>query len=158
MCEIDRKDIRRTYVKKWIDYSNKFGFGYQLSDNSIGVIFNDGVRMQTCDKKTIVMRDFDGVTKTKYYVGDVPQELKDRNKLLHHFKQYMEENLADPIHKEESIHCSGTKITRKNILYSKLISSLKEKTFSYYIYYIHNFFGINALQNIMVLQDVLRHC
>ena len=122
MCEIDRKDIKRTFVKKWIDYSNKFGFGYQLSDNSIGVIFNDGVRMQTRDKKTIVMREFDGVTKTKYYVGDVPQELKDRNKLLHHFKQYMEENLADPTHKEESneypnIHCSGKQITRKNILY-----------------------------------------
>ena len=122
VCEIDRKDIKRTFVKKWIDYSNKFGFGYQLSDNSIGVIFNDGVRMQTRDKKTIVTRDFDGVTKTKYYVGDVPQELKDRNKLLHHFKQYMEENLADPTQKEESneytnIHCSGKQITRKNILY-----------------------------------------
>jgi len=117
VCEIDRKDIKRTFVKKWIDYSNKFGFGYQLSDNSIGVIFNDGVRMQTRDKKTIVTRDFDGVTKTKYYVGDVPQELKDRNKLLHHFKQYMEENLADPTQKEESneytnIHCSGKQITR----------------------------------------------
>ena len=100
--EIDLKDMKRTYVKKWIDYSNKFGFGYQLSDNSIGVIFNDGVRMQTHAKRTIVTSNFDGVTKTKHYAGNVPQEFRDRNKLLHHFKQYMEENLADPILKEES--------------------------------------------------------
>ena len=33
------------FVSKWIDYSNKYGFGYQLSDNSVGVIFNDQTRI-----------------------------------------------------------------------------------------------------------------
>lgn len=29
------------FVVKWIDYSNKYGFGFQLSDRSVGVLFND---------------------------------------------------------------------------------------------------------------------
>lgn len=33
------------FVTKWIDYSNKYGFGFQLSDNSVGALFNDTTRM-----------------------------------------------------------------------------------------------------------------
>lgn len=29
------------WVSKWVDYSDKYGFGYQLSDDTIGVMFND---------------------------------------------------------------------------------------------------------------------
>jgi hypothetical protein len=29
------------YITKWIDYSNKYGLGYQLKDGSVGVYFND---------------------------------------------------------------------------------------------------------------------
>ena len=29
------------WVSKWVDYSDKYGFGYALSDDSIGVVFND---------------------------------------------------------------------------------------------------------------------
>ena len=29
------------WISKWVDYSDKYGFGYQLSDDTIGVIFND---------------------------------------------------------------------------------------------------------------------
>ena len=29
------------FVSKWIDYSNKYGFGYQLSDKTVGVLFNE---------------------------------------------------------------------------------------------------------------------
>ena len=30
-----------TWVSKWVDYSDKYGFGYSLNDDSIGVVFND---------------------------------------------------------------------------------------------------------------------
>lgn len=33
------------WVTKWVDYSNKYGFGFQLSNNSIGVFFNDTSRI-----------------------------------------------------------------------------------------------------------------
>ena len=117
---------KRTYVKKWIDYSNKFGFGYQLNDNSIGVIFNDGIRIKSQqDKNNIVTAVFDGTVQTKKFNGNIPKEYRGRNKLLHHFKQYMEENLADSIPKEEingfvEPHLSKGEQTRKtNILYLK---------------------------------------
>ena len=33
------------FITKWIDYSNKYGFGFQLSDKSVGVLFNDHSRI-----------------------------------------------------------------------------------------------------------------
>jgi len=33
------------WVSKWVDYSDKYGLGYQLCDNSIGVLFNDSSRL-----------------------------------------------------------------------------------------------------------------
>ena len=30
------------WVSKWVDYSNKFGFGYQLSSRRVAVLFNNG--------------------------------------------------------------------------------------------------------------------
>ena len=34
-------DASSVWVRKWVDYSNKYGLGYQLSDGSVGVLFND---------------------------------------------------------------------------------------------------------------------
>ena len=34
-------DTTILWVSKWVDYSNKYGFGFQLSNDSIGVLFND---------------------------------------------------------------------------------------------------------------------
>jgi hypothetical protein len=28
-------------VGKWVDYSNKYGLGYQLTNGGVGVFFND---------------------------------------------------------------------------------------------------------------------
>lgn len=33
------------WVSRWVDYSDKYGLGYQLCDNSIGVLFNDCSRL-----------------------------------------------------------------------------------------------------------------
>lgn len=33
------------FISKWIDYSNRYGFGFQLSDRSVGVLFNDSTRI-----------------------------------------------------------------------------------------------------------------
>lgn len=34
-----------TWVTKWVDYSNKYGFGFQLSSDALGVLFNDTSRI-----------------------------------------------------------------------------------------------------------------
>lgn len=33
------------FVKKWVDYSSKYGLGYLLSDGSTGIYFNDSTKM-----------------------------------------------------------------------------------------------------------------
>lgn len=33
------------WVSKWVDYSDKYGFGYQLCDDGCGVMFNDNSRI-----------------------------------------------------------------------------------------------------------------
>lgn len=33
------------YIKKWVDYSSKYGLGYLLSDGSTGIYFNDSTKM-----------------------------------------------------------------------------------------------------------------
>ncbi|KAK7081260.1 Serine/threonine-protein kinase plk1 [Halocaridina rubra] len=33
------------WVSKWVDYSDKYGLGYQLCDDSIGVLFNDFTKL-----------------------------------------------------------------------------------------------------------------
>lgn len=33
------------FVKKWVDYSAKYGLGYLLSDGTTGICFNDWSKM-----------------------------------------------------------------------------------------------------------------
>ena len=33
------------WISKWVDYSDKYGFGYQLCDDGVGVMFNDNSRI-----------------------------------------------------------------------------------------------------------------
>ena len=33
------------WVKKWVDYSTKYGLGYYLSNESTGVFFNDSTKI-----------------------------------------------------------------------------------------------------------------
>jgi polo-like kinase 1 len=33
------------WVKKWVDYSSKYGLGYLLSNKSTGVFFNDSTKI-----------------------------------------------------------------------------------------------------------------
>lgn len=33
------------WISKWVDYSDKYGFGYQLCDEGMGVMFNDTTKL-----------------------------------------------------------------------------------------------------------------
>ena len=37
--------VEEVWVKKWVDYSTKYGLGYLLSDGSTGVYFNDSTKI-----------------------------------------------------------------------------------------------------------------
>ena len=33
------------YVERWVDYSNKYGIGYTLTNGATGVHYNDGTKL-----------------------------------------------------------------------------------------------------------------
>ena len=54
--KLDKKNVPRLSVKsdkmievkKWIDYSSKYGIGYILSNGNYGVYFNDSTKILSC--------------------------------------------------------------------------------------------------------------
>jgi polo-like kinase 1 len=84
-----------TWVKKWVDYSSKYGLGYLLSNGFSGVFFNDSskiilnpytnyffyIERRTTDKQEVIV---------SHYMNDYPPELKKKVTLLQHFKNYLE--------------------------------------------------------------------
>ncbi|GAB1610294.1 serine/threonine-protein kinase PLK1-like [Argonauta hians] len=89
--QVQCQDI--VWVTKWVDYTNKYGFGFQLSDNSIGVFFNDTSRILiTSDQRVIQYNDVAG-KEMRYPVDCVPSKLEKKKKLLLLFARYMDEYL-----------------------------------------------------------------
>uniref|UniRef100_A0A6Q2XEZ2 Serine/threonine-protein kinase PLK n=1 Tax=Esox lucius TaxID=8010 RepID=A0A6Q2XEZ2_ESOLU len=83
------------WVTKWVDYSNKYGFGYQLSDHIVGVLFNNGTHMSLlADKKTVHYYAELGQCSV-FYTSDVPEQFVGQVTVLKYFAHYMEENLMD---------------------------------------------------------------
>ncbi|XP_065191291.1 serine/threonine-protein kinase PLK1-like [Sycon ciliatum] len=81
------------WVGKWVDYSDKYGFGYTLCDSSAGVLFNDSTRMLLAANDTSVQYvDRTGneafVTTEKY-----PEAMKKKITLLKYFRNYMNQHL-----------------------------------------------------------------
>ncbi|XP_029360589.1 serine/threonine-protein kinase PLK1 isoform X2 [Echeneis naucrates] len=81
------------WISKWVDYSDKYGLGYQLCDNSVGVLFNDYTRL-------IMYADGDSLqyidkTAAESYlsVRSYPTTLNKKITLLKYFRNYMSEHL-----------------------------------------------------------------
>ena len=83
-------------MKKWVDYSTKYGLGYLLSDGSTGVYFNDSTKIivdkngdnfQYIEKKQGDRAD----TNTSYKLSEYPaeRELQKKVTLLQHFRNYL---------------------------------------------------------------------
>uniref|UniRef100_A0A4W3KHT6 Serine/threonine-protein kinase PLK n=1 Tax=Callorhinchus milii TaxID=7868 RepID=A0A4W3KHT6_CALMI len=83
------------WVTKWVDYSNKYGFGYQLSDHTVGVLFNNGTHMSLlADKKTIHYYAELGQCSI-FTATEVPEKFIGQVTILKYFAHYMEENLME---------------------------------------------------------------
>jgi len=81
------------WVSKWVDYTDKYGLGYQLCDKSIGVLFNDFTRI-------VVMADenhlqyIERTGEEQYHnMNNYPTPLNKKITLLKYFRNYMNEHL-----------------------------------------------------------------
>lgn len=96
ICQEEAEDpacIPIFWISKWVDYSDKYGLGYQLCDNSVGVLFNDYTRlMMYTDGDSLQYID---KTATESYLSarSFPVALNKKITLLKYFRNYMSEHL-----------------------------------------------------------------
>jgi len=89
----DPKSQPIVWVSKWVDYSDKYGFGYALNDDSIGVVFNDLTKLLLlADGQNIHYIDYESA-EHYYTMNEFPQTVEKKVKLLNYFKNYMKEHL-----------------------------------------------------------------
>ncbi|KZP18168.1 Pkinase-domain-containing protein [Athelia psychrophila] len=97
-----REDVNipdeRVFIVSWVDYCNKYGMGYALTDGSVGVHFNDSTTLVLSADKN----HFDYVSARKhgavyvrknYTVSEYPEDLKTKVYLLKHFERYIMDRL-----------------------------------------------------------------
>jgi len=81
------------WVSKWVDYSDKYGFGYSLNDDSIGVVFNDLTKLLLlADGLNIHYIDYES-NEHYYTMNEFPATVEKKVKLLNYFRNYMKEHL-----------------------------------------------------------------
>lgn len=82
------------WVKKWVDYSTKYGLGYLLSNGATGVFFNDSTKIildpkghhfeylerRPSDKQDVM---------TNHTLTEYPKTLQKKVTLLQHFRSYL---------------------------------------------------------------------
>eukprot|EP00742_Colponemidia_sp_Colp-10_P009409 GILJ01010256.1.p1 GENE.GILJ01010256.1~~GILJ01010256.1.p1 ORF type:complete len:759 (-),score=114.58 GILJ01010256.1:264-2540(-) len=82
------------WVKKWVDYSSKYGLGYLLSDGSTGVFFNDNSKIILSTDGSrfeyVERRAHDKVDERfSHTLESYPSGLQKKVTLLKHFKSYL---------------------------------------------------------------------
>lgn len=112
------------WVKKWVDYSSKYGLGYHLSNASVGVFFNDATKIvldpnsfhfDYIERRTSDRQDVG----KEYTIVEYPPTLQKKVTLLQHFRSYLEGS-AKPKPNEkvaEQVVASKRKIT--DVVYVK---------------------------------------
>lgn len=81
------------WVSKWVDYSDKYGLGYQLCDTSVGVLFNDSTRMLLGSDEMSLQYISRDSREEFYTLISHPDSLLKKVTLLKYFRSYMSEHL-----------------------------------------------------------------
>ncbi|CAO3622999.1 unnamed protein product [Cunninghamella blakesleeana] len=88
-------DRSNSFLDKWVDFTTKYGLGYNISDGERGVLFNDTTTLLTFDDITYKYVNQDtNKTIQEYHVDNIPAHLKKKVYILVNFKNYMSEKLA----------------------------------------------------------------
>uniref|UniRef100_A0A8C6SJ21 Serine/threonine-protein kinase PLK n=1 Tax=Neogobius melanostomus TaxID=47308 RepID=A0A8C6SJ21_9GOBI len=93
------------WVTKWVDYSNKYGFGYQLSNQNIGVLFNEGTHLSLCDQRKTVHYCLTNNKPFTFAANSLPEQLRNQKQIVELMANYMEQNLMEggDLHCEDQV-------------------------------------------------------
>lgn len=81
------------WISKWVDYSDKYGIGYQLCDNSVGVLFNDSSKLVLDEAGSELTYIEKNEMENYYGIESYPDSLTKKVTLLKYFRAYMNEHL-----------------------------------------------------------------
>lgn len=82
------------WISKWVDYSDKYGFGYMLCDESVGVVFNDNTKLVMLADGVNVHYITKSGEESYHTMEMFPSHLDKKMKLLSYFRRYMNEHLV----------------------------------------------------------------
>lgn len=85
------------WISKWVDFSDRYGLGYALCDNSYCVLFNDQTRLimlATEDENQLQYVDTTGAEHF-FKMTSPPNQLGKKVELLRYFRNYMSKYLAN---------------------------------------------------------------
>ncbi|XP_074834596.1 inactive serine/threonine-protein kinase PLK5 isoform X2 [Carettochelys insculpta] len=83
------------WVTRWVDYSNKYGFGYLLSDGCTGTLLADGTHLALCPWPPRICYCPAAGEAMSFPQGQVPAALAPKLGTLHFFAQYMQQKLLE---------------------------------------------------------------
>ncbi len=100
------------YLVAWVDYTKRYGFGYQLASGAVGVFFNDHSKIVYAPsreyfeyhEKKLDAKQPAGYTETSDRVypgrGSVGDRFKKKYSLLKYFAQYLDSHTMFPVPEE----------------------------------------------------------
>ncbi|TIB01567.1 hypothetical protein E3P96_02363 [Wallemia ichthyophaga] len=97
--DTDSDKASKVFIVSWLDYCNKYGMGYALTDGTVGVYFNDSTSMvlspakETVDYIASRGKSSTAVRKNFNIDKEIPKDLESKMLLLRHFEDYMLERL-----------------------------------------------------------------
>lgn len=93
-----KNNSAKIFVKKWVDYSSKYGLGYLLSNNYIGIYFNDSSKLICSPQGSLAHiykpKNSANEVLENHSLGSFPADLKKKITLLEHFRKYLVADLC----------------------------------------------------------------
>uniref|UniRef100_A0A8C0G8B3 polo kinase n=1 Tax=Chelonoidis abingdonii TaxID=106734 RepID=A0A8C0G8B3_CHEAB len=89
------------WVTRWVDYSNKYGFGYLLSDGTTGALLPRGFLLLPSRRVCYCPGRGEAVSFPR---SDVPASLATKMGILHFFSQYMQQKLLELPAPSQCVH------------------------------------------------------
>ncbi|KAI8993517.1 kinase-like domain-containing protein [Pilobolus umbonatus] len=109
---------QNVFVQNWVDYSDKYGLAYSLTDGTVGVSFNDSTTLTTNDELQYCYRfkrEDNSDVKIVYSADEIPAELKKKYGVLSKFKEYMTNNLLTHDAGEKTQDSSGIHVVKYSV-------------------------------------------
>lgn len=110
------------WVSMWIDYSNKYGLAYRLSNGCIGVMFNDSTKLISNPQMTLFKyisldKENNKEVFTEFSVKNPPQDVNKKFQLSLYFHKYLNCNWQSSDTQVSEVYIKSWSLTQDAVLF-----------------------------------------